>query len=214
MKNTKTIIFGIVSLVLIIGIIGATAGLLASGLKKADEMLDDAMGELIMGEDTTSPEGTETGSEPADPWADGKLTYADGELDIGYRIDPVAGCSGYSVLSDELKPDTKYKVSWVLDPKYESYDFYIDYREKDGVNIPYILMSITPAFDDRDEIGPPDGETSVSFLLNNSLNITTDSNRYIELMFLRSSDVSNEACLENLEIFKSLIVSFEIEEVV
>ena len=217
MKNTKTIIISIVSLLVLVGIIGATSALLIGSLKKANEMLDDAMGELIMGEDTTSPEGTETGSEPAapsapaDPWADGKLTYADGELDIGYRINTGAGYSGYSVFSEELKPDTKYIATWNIKTTYPSYGFYVDYDEEGGANVPYIILSLDVAFSNKFDLYHDKG--SEAGCMNSYHYFTTDSNGYAEFMFLRSSDVSNEACLENREIFKSLIVSFEIEEV-
>ena len=216
MNNTKTIVLAIVSLLLIIGIIGATVGVLAVSLKEADQMLDDAMGQL-MGEDTASPEGTEADSElaepsePADPWADGKLTYADGEVSLGYRLNTVTGLSGYSVSSRDLKPDTKYIARWNIKTTYPSYGFYVDYVEKGGVNVPYILFSVDVAFSNRFIISNDKG--SEAGIMNSFWYFTTDSNGYVEFMFLRSSDVSKEACLENGEIFKSLIVYFEIEEV-
>ena len=217
MYNTKTIVLAIVSLLLIIGIIGATVGVLAVSLKEADQMLDDAMGQL-MGEDTASPEGTEADSElaepsePADPWADGKLTYADGEVSVGYRQNTAAGFSGYSVYSKDLKPDTTYTIHWSLKSTYESYGFYIEYYDINGVSTPIIRFSRSSVFTGL-EIIYPTGTVSVSPLLRHSFNITTDSNGYIELMFFRSDDTSDEACNENKEIFKSLIVYFEIEEV-
>ena len=211
MNNTKTIVLAIVSLLLIIGIIGATVGVLSVSLKEADQMLDDAMGQL-KGEDTASSEGTDSTSDPADPWSDGKLTYADGEVSVGYRQNTAAGFSGYSVFSEDLKPDTTYTIHWSLKSTYESYGFYIDYQDINGVSTPYIWFSRSSAFT-RQEIISPTGTVSVSPLLRHSFNITTDSNGYIELMFFRSDDTSNEACDENKEIFKSLIVYFEIEEV-
>lgn len=210
MNNTKTIVLAIVSLLLIIGIIGATVGVLAVSLKEADQMLDDAMGEL-MGEDTASSEGTDTTSDPADPWSDGKLTYADGEVFVGYRQNEAAGFSGYSVSSEELKPDTKYIATWNIKTTYPSYGFYVDYDEKGGANVPYIILSLDVAFSNKFSLYHDKG--SEAGCMNSYHYFTTDSNGYAEFMFLRSSEVSNEACLENREIFKSLIVSFEIEEV-
>lgn len=211
MNNTKTIVLAIVSFLLIIGIIGATVGVLAVSLKEADQMLDDAMGEL-MGEDTASSEGTDTTSDPADPWSDGKLTYADGEVSVGYRQNTAEGFSGYSVFSEDLKPDTTYTIHWSLKSTYESYGFYIEYYDINGVSTPIIRFSRSSVFTGL-EIIYPTGTVSVSPLLRHSFNITTDSNGYIELMFFRSDDTSDESCNENKEIFKSLIVSFEIEEV-
>ena len=210
MNNTKTIVLAIVSLLLIIGIIGATVGVLAVSLKEADQMLDDAMGQL-MGEDTASPEGTDSTSDSADPWSDGKLTYADGEVSLGYRLNTVGGFSGYSVSSGDLKPDTKYIARWNIKTTYPSYGFYVDYVEKGGVNVPYILFSVDVAFSNR--FVRTNDKGSEAGIMNSFWYFTTDSNGHVEFMFLRSSDVSKEACLENGEIFKSLIVSFEIEEV-
>ena len=77
--------------------------------------------------------------------------------------------------------------------------------------MPYIILSLDVAFSNKFALYHDKG--SEAGCMNSYHYFTTDSNGYAEFMFFRSDDTSDEACNENKEIFKSLIVSFEIEEV-
>ena len=210
MKNTnkKTFLMGIISLILVVGLIGGGIALVSKGLKKAEDTLDDAFGKLDTGVADTS---TESSAEtvPAD---DTKLTFAEGEVYTGYRINNSLGYSGYSVVADGLRTNTTYKVSWSFDSTYGSYGFYIPYQTINGVNTPYFWYSLSSSFTTQNVIKPTYG-TSESTLITNSFEITTDSHGYIELMVFRSDDITSEAVKSKASAFKSLINYVEIEEV-
>ncbi len=210
MKNTnkKTLFIGFISLVLAFGLIGGGIALLSKGLKKAEETLDNAFGKLETGAADTSTDSSAE-SVPAD---DTKLTYAEGELYAGYRINSSGGFSVYTVTADGLKANTTYKVSWSFDSTYESYGLYIPYQTINGVNTPYFWYSLSSSYITQNIIKPING-TSESTLITNSMEIQTDSHGYIEITVFRSDDVTAEAVKSKGAAFKTLINYVEIEEV-
>ena len=131
MKNTnkKTLILGIVAAVLVFGIGGAMIGLLANSLKDASDKLDEAFGDLQGAETSPSDDSnTEDSSTETVPSDDTKLTYAEGEIKTGVRVNN-KGFSVYLFYCDGLKANTKYKISWSVDSIYEAYGFYIAHED-------------------------------------------------------------------------------------
>ena len=207
MKNTnkKTILLELVAAVLVIGVIGAVIGLFTNGLKEASDALNDAFGDLQQQETETS-DSTDT-TVPAD---DTKLTYAEGEIKDGVRVNS-SGYSGYSVLATGLKANTTYKVSWSIKSTYTSYGFYMYYADFDGVNTPCITYTTSSTFSGAIDMSSTNA--SESSLLNTFFEFTTTSDGYIELMLLRSDDTTTDAAKAQLEVFRTLINYVEIEEV-
>ena len=209
MKNTnkKTLLMGIISLILVVGLIGGGIALVSKGLKKAEDTLDDAFGKLDTGVTDTS---TESSAEtvPAD---DTKLTFAEGEVHYGYRTNNSGGYTGFCFYSSELKTNTKYKISWSLDSTYGSYGFYFRYKNVDGISTPYGFWSFSSSFDPNSDFIPKIPYESE--MINNFYEFTSDSNGYVEIMLLFSDDVTSDAVASRATAFKSLINYVEIEEV-
>ena len=132
MKNTKkSLLFEIISLVVVVAIIGTVIALSVGLLKDAEGMIDDAFSKLEGESDTelSDNESSEVGSSVApDGFFNGEYTYADGDVKIGIVHHINKSANMMVLYCDTLEPDSMYKIEWSLKENIEDYGFSFIYK--------------------------------------------------------------------------------------
>lgn len=208
MKNTKkTLTLGIVALLLIVGLTGGTVALISRGLKEASDILDDATDKnsnvIPDSEQDTTPPDT-------DPWADGKLSYADGEIYVAYQ--PVNDEYYYiSFFTEDIEVGKTYELSWQFKSTYTTSGAKQDYQEVDGIMRPFFTVGYSANTQSEKYLAYSDKESDM--LRGNIICDQVASERFIILHTFRI-DSNDEAYVRSVgEAFKQHISYFEIREV-
>lgn len=142
-------------------------------------------------------------------WADRKLSYEDGELKVGYSFSG-DNVTGFTIYTDNLKPNSLYNVSWTIDSNFESLGFseYTKYFEENDETkscILYFTKDETPRYPEYIVLG----ENNCT-ITKGDIMVKTDDYGHLTFLLLLSDGASHEAAIENREIFKALIKSFVI----
>ena len=224
MKNTnvKILLFEILSLIVVVGIIGAVIGILSSGMKEATSVLDNIYSDLqtadsslptetVTSSDISSSDDTVLSTDTTAPSNDAVLSLSEGEISVGYRVNN-SGYTAYSLYVDGLKPNQRYSVAWSMKSSFESYGFYVHYQTFGGINKPCAVYSTSRSFTYPEYVYPEYG-SSISGFLVSGFECCATSDGYIEVILLRSDDSTADAGKAKLKSFVELINYFEIQEV-
>ena len=216
MKNTNSFKFYFISLFAAIAIIITSVGLISVSLKEASDNLLDNL--LTEGEDiTSSPQDNETTGFESDSVTDSVApsvipgNYIDGSSGE-YSIPLKAGIRkysdgtyGFSLYSDELKKNTDYYLDLELRQTYYSYAFYFPtYTIKDNI-LPCIMC-----YDSTTSPGEAwTGSTESELLEFNNFICYPYNSNYYEIVIFKADCASDEAALNLLPYFVSLIKSYD-----
>lgn len=206
MKNNKSLLFDIISFIVMIVIVGMIVALAMGIVKDAKGMFNGSF-DMINNESDTKVSNNSSGLIDTD---DGIYTYADGDIQIGLR-----NMGSYNLLvitCDKLKANTDYNITWQFDSDYKSQGFDILYKESNNQQFPCVFLNFTKG-------NSPEYTELISLkesaILTKTDYFTTNTNKYVEYGIF-SAEISNDATViqSQLAAFEEIIKSITITEYV